>query len=481
MIEVRHVTKKYGDFTALNDVNFVVNDQEIVGFLGPNGAGKTTTMNIITGFIEPTAGNVIVNNYDIGRNPKKAKSFIGYMPESVPLYQDLTVKEFVKYMAELKGLKGLKKRAEVEKVIEETGLESVKNKLIRHISRGFRQRAGLAGALIGNPDVLILDEPTVGLDPKQITEIRKLIMSLGKKHTVILSSHILSEVSQICSRVIIINDGKIIADDSPEKLESVTADKNGVYVVVEDPKDNMKLLKKTYKKISEVKLIKKGTDGTKSYQIIGTDGFDVRKAVLEFLPKHEINIFELKKIENSLEDAFLSLVKDKDDEKVKEEIKKAKAEKAREEKLMNMSVSERDKALREEFEKEKEEKKKAFEEQLKREKKIEKEEKQRHRELKDIHKEDKKRAKMAALQAREEKRKLKNEVKELNEKRIIEKIKKQEEDKSATNKETKAKGTSGVSAQKAKTTSKKTNKTTSTAKNKTGSSSSKSKKKGGKK
>ena len=218
MIEVKNVTKKYGSFTAVDNISFDVKDGEVVGFLGPNGAGKSTTMNMITGFIEPTDGQIIINGNDISKKPKKAKKQIGYMPENVPLYYDLTVKEFVTYMAELKFVKRQDKKEQVEKVIKETGLESVQKKLIKNLSRGYKQRVSMAGALVGDPDVIILDEPTVGLDPKQITEIRNLIKELGKKHTVILSTHILPEVSQICERVVIINKGKIVAVDTPREL-----------------------------------------------------------------------------------------------------------------------------------------------------------------------------------------------------------------------------------------------------------------------
>ena len=228
VIEVKNVTKKYGTIVAVDNISFDVKDGEIVGFLGPNGAGKSTTMNMITGFIEPTNGQIVINGNDISRKPKKAKKDIGYMPENVPLYYELTAREFVKYMAELKMVKRDIRKQEVDRVIKEVGLEEVQNKLIRNLSRGYKQRVSLAGALIGNPDVIILDEPTVGLDPKQITEIRSLIKKLGRKHTVILSSHILSEISQICERVIIINKGKIIAIDTPENLEKATKEKNNI-------------------------------------------------------------------------------------------------------------------------------------------------------------------------------------------------------------------------------------------------------------
>lgn len=315
MIEVKNVTKRYGSTIAVDDISFEVKDGEVVGFLGPNGAGKSTTMNMITGFIEPTTGQIIVNGNDISKRPRKAKKEIGYMPENVPLYYELTAKEFVSYMAELKLVKRSERKQEVEKVLKETGLEDVKNKLIRNLSRGYKQRVSMAGALVGNPDVIILDEPTVGLDPKQITEIRSLIKELGKNHTVILSTHILSEVSQICERVIIINKGKIVAIDTPENLEKTTREKNGIMVTVEDPKDNMSHLKDKIKEIDSVELVKDNEDGTKQYLITTSTDMDLRKQLFEVLPKEEIVIFELRKTETTLEDAFIKLIDTEKEEK----------------------------------------------------------------------------------------------------------------------------------------------------------------------
>ena len=308
MIEVKNVTKKYGSTIAVDNISFDVKDGEVVGFLGPNGAGKSTTMNMITGFIEPTSGQIIINGNDISRRPRKAKKDIGYMPENVPLYYELTAKEFVTYMAELKLVKRNERKEQVEKVIKETGLEEVKNKLIRNLSRGYKQRVSMAGALVGDPDVIILDEPTVGLDPKQITEIRSLIKELGKKHTVILSSHILSEVSQICERVIIINKGKIIAIDTPENLEKSALEKNSISLTVEDSKNNMTKLKEKIKEIDAIELVKDNEDGTKQYIITTSAKVDLRKKLFEILPKEEIVIFELKKTETTLEDAFIKLI-----------------------------------------------------------------------------------------------------------------------------------------------------------------------------
>lgn len=314
MIEVKNITKKYGNNTAVDNISFEVKDGEVVGFLGPNGAGKSTTMNMITGFIEPTQGKIIVNGNDISKKPKKAKRQIGYMPENVPLYYELTVKEFVTYMAELKFVKRRDKKEEVQRVLKETGLEEVQRKLIRNLSRGYKQRVSMAGALVGNPDVIILDEPTVGLDPKQITEIRNLIKELGKKHTVILSTHILSEVSQICERVVIINKGKIIAVDTPENLEKMTKEKNGICITVEDPKNNMRNLKDKIPQIEKIDMIKDNEDGTKQFVITSSEGIDLRKKMFDILPKEDITIFELKKTETTLEDAFIKLIDTKKEE-----------------------------------------------------------------------------------------------------------------------------------------------------------------------
>lgn len=333
MIEVKNITKKYGNFQAVQDLNFTVNDGEILGFLGPNGAGKSTTMNMITGYIEPTEGSIIVEGYDISKKPKQAKKQIGYMPENVPLYPELTVREFIQYMADLKGVKRNEKKAEIQRVMEATGLVDVQKKLIRNLSRGYKQRVSMAGALVGNPKVLILDEPTVGLDPKQVAEIRNLIRELGKTHTILLSSHILSEVSQVSKRVLIINKGKIVAIDTPENLETKAKVDNVLVLTVEDKQNHMKDLKKEVPEIKQIELKKENTDGTKQYTISSDEKVDIRKKLFEVLPKKDITIFELKKAEATLEDAFLGLI-NKPEETQKTENKKAekKQEKTKKEK-----------------------------------------------------------------------------------------------------------------------------------------------------
>lgn len=308
MIEVKNVTKKYGKAVAVDNISFTINEGEIVGLLGPNGAGKSTTMNMLTGFIEQTEGEIIIDGYNMLKKPKKAKKEIGYMPEGVPLYTDLTVKEFVMYMAEIKNVDRKTRKEKVEKIIEQTGLKNVEKKLTRNLSRGYKQRVSMAGALVGEPKILILDEPTVGLDPKQITEIRNLIKELGKTHTVIISSHILSEISQICNKVIIINKGKIVAVDTPEKLEEKVAGKNCTYVTVEDPENKMNQIKKQIKEIKKLELTKENEDGTKQYVIESDENIDLRKKLFAELAKEDITIFEMKKADSTLEDAFMKLI-----------------------------------------------------------------------------------------------------------------------------------------------------------------------------
>lgn len=286
-------------------------------------------MNMITGFIESTSGTIEINGYDVSKKAKKAKREIGYMPETTPLYNELTPKEFISYMAELKGVKRKERKEEVERILKEVDIEDVKDKLIRNLSRGYRQRVSLAGALVGNPKVLILDEPTVGLDPKQVIQIRKLIKTLGKDHTVILSSHILSEISQICEKVIIINKGNLVAIDTPENLESKVKEENSLLVTVEDKENKIEETVKNIEDVKQIKLIKKLQDGTKEYSIVSENEKDIRKEIFEVFAKNGITIFELKKSETTLEEAFINLI---DKQKIEETNKKDKEVKEKKEK-----------------------------------------------------------------------------------------------------------------------------------------------------
>jgi len=311
LIELKNVTKKYNNFKAVDDISFKIEEGEIVGFLGPNGAGKSTTMSMITGYIEPTKGKIIVNGYDIDQKAKQAKRQIGYMPENVPLYTELTVKEFISYMADLKLVKRKDKKSEIERVLNQTGLNEVKSKLIRNLSRGYRQRVSLAGALVGNPPILILDEPTVGLDPKQVTEIRNLIKSLKEKHTILISSHILSEINQMCNKIIIINKGKIVKVDKTENIESETlssnSDKKELLITVEEETTTLSDITKKLKPIKSVTLINQ-KDKEKQYSISYEGDENVKKELLKLCIDKDINVVEVKKKEISLEDAFLKII-----------------------------------------------------------------------------------------------------------------------------------------------------------------------------
>lgn len=318
MIQLKNVTKKYGQFYAVRNINLEIEDGEIVGFLGRNGAGKSTTMNMITGFIEPTEGEIIVGGYNIEKNPKKVKSQIGYMPEGTPLYADLTVKEFVSYMADLKLIPAKKRKEAVRKAIESTGLEKVQNNLTKNLSRGYKQRVSMAGAIVGDPKILILDEPTVGLDPKQVIEIRELIKSFRKDHTVIISSHILSEINQICQKVIIIDKGEIVAVDTPQNLEQDAKEVVELKVVVDDIHDKFMSLKEEINEISEIKLLKTNEDQSKEY-LVKTEGkSDIRKTLFSKCATENITILEMKKQEASLEDAFIKIVEDRPEYSQKE-------------------------------------------------------------------------------------------------------------------------------------------------------------------
>lgn len=272
-------------------------------------------MNMITGYIQPTDGEIIINNYNLLQKPSKAKQFIGYMPENIPLYKDLTVKEFLNYMADLKSLKKSEKKLQINKIINEIGLNSVQNKLIRNLSRGFRQRTSLAAALIGNPKILILDEPTVGLDPKQVVEIRELIKSLKNTRTIIVSSHILSEISQICEKVIILNKGNLLTIDSTENIHSMSSISSVILTVEDTENKTIEILSNT-SGISSIELNKTIDSNTKQYIIKFTDT-DIVKSLSKILAKNNIFITELQKQESSLENVFLKLVSEADEKEDK--------------------------------------------------------------------------------------------------------------------------------------------------------------------
>lgn len=306
MIEIKNLTKDYGGHLAVNDITFSVNDGEILGFLGPNGAGKSTTMNILTGYLSATSGNAVINGYDILEQPNEAKKEIGYLPEIPPLYPDMTVKEYLNFVFDLKAVK-LPKGPHIEEICKLVRIKEVYHRLIKNLSKGYRQRVGIAQALIGNPKVLILDEPTVGLDPKQIIEIRNLVRMLGKHHTVILSSHILSEIQAVCDRVIVINKGRIIADDSPENLSKNLSDDHSLSIVLEGKKD--KVIKEI-EKVSGVKtvdFIRENSNGSVELNVEPRAGYDIRKSIFEVASLNNFPILKMASNELSLEDIFLRL------------------------------------------------------------------------------------------------------------------------------------------------------------------------------
>lgn len=365
MIEVKNVSKKYGKFYAVRDISFTIKEGEIVGFLGRNGAGKSTTMNMITGFIEPSEGTIIVNGYDVDRKPKKVKEQIGYMPEGTPLYYDLTVKEFVSYMAELKLIPRKERKAAVAKAIEETGLEKVQNKLTKNLSRGYKQRVSMAGAIVGDPKILILDEPTVGLDPKQVIEIRELIKSFRKNHTVILSSHILSEVSQICEKVIIIDKGEVVAVDTPNNLEKeAVGDKEILRLTVEDENDKFETIKESISNIKEIKFVRTNDDKSKEYVIETNSDEDIRKVMFSKCAELGVVILEMKKDTASLEDAFIKIVEDRPEYSEKE-IEKQEYEKELEGLRQELTEKKEEKEFRKQAKKEEKARKKAQKEERK--------------------------------------------------------------------------------------------------------------------
>lgn len=306
MIEVKNLTKQYGQKKAVDNLSFTVNDGEILGFLGPNGAGKSTTMNMLTGYISSTSGQALINGVDILDDPMKAKKDIGYLPEIPPLYLDMTVKEYLNFIYDLKKCK-LPRKAHLAEVCELVKITDVYERIIRNLSKGYKQRVGLAQALIGNPPILILDEPTVGLDPKQIIEIRTLIKRLGKKHTVILSSHILSEIQAVCDHVIIINKGKIAANDTTENLTAnLSADSRLIARIDGSREEILKVIKAIPGVISVLADMER-EPGIYDYEIEVKDGVDIRRELFKRIVARNWVMLGLKSTEMSLEDIFLKI------------------------------------------------------------------------------------------------------------------------------------------------------------------------------
>jgi ABC-2 type transport system ATP-binding protein len=306
MIEVQNLVKHYGDKKAVNDISFRVEKGEVLGFLGPNGAGKSTTMNMLTGYISSNSGHIKINDVDLLENPIKAKSQIGYLPEIPPLYLDMTVRGYLDFIYDLKKCK-ISRRAHIKEICELTKITDVFERIIGNLSKGYKQRVGLAQALIGNPPVLILDEPTVGLDPKQILEIRTLIKKLGKSHTVILSSHIMQEIQAVCDRIIIINNGVIMADDTEHNLSLKVSTDHRITVRIEGEKEKVIKIVKTLKQLNTIRADVEKEPGVYEYDIEAREGYDIRRDLFEICAANKMPILMLKSATLSLEDIFLKV------------------------------------------------------------------------------------------------------------------------------------------------------------------------------
>lgn len=307
MIEVTNLTKRYGSHVAVNHLSFRVEKGQIYGFLGPNGAGKSTTMNILTGYLAPTEGTVTIGGTDIQKEPEEAKKKIGYLPEIPPLYTEMTVEEYLKFAAELKKLPRAERKEQVEQVMEMTQITDMRGRLIRNLSKGYRQRVGLAQAILGNPEVIILDEPSVGLDPKQIIEIRDLIRKLGENHTVILSSHILSEVSAVCDHIMIISHGQLVASDSPEGLQKLMSGTPELLLTVKGDYEAVKDALAGAADVDIVENLGETEEHCVKIRITAKENADIREDVFYVLAAAKLPILEMNKEQKSLEDIFLEL------------------------------------------------------------------------------------------------------------------------------------------------------------------------------
>lgn len=307
MIEAHHLSKRYGAAVALDDVSFTVPRGQVLGLLGLNGAGKSTTMNIIAGCLAPTDGCVLVDGVDMSVHPAKAKRNIGYLPEIPPLYADMTVEEFLRFVWSLKKLRGDQK-AEVRDTAEQAGVSHVLGRLIRNLSKGYRQRVGLAAAMLGAPPILILDEPTVGLDPTQIIEIRSLITRLGRDRTVILSSHILPEIQAVCQRVIVLNRGRLVADDTPEQLEQAMRSRSRLSILVEGEPAAVLSALTSLAHVTHAECLERREPGVWEYRVEGLEGYDIRREVFFALSGAALPLLSSRSGDVTLEDVFLHLV-----------------------------------------------------------------------------------------------------------------------------------------------------------------------------
>lgn len=319
MIEVNNLVKRYGNHTAVDHLSFQIEKGKIYGFLGPNGAGKSTTMNMITGYIASTEGNIVIDGYDILDEPEKAKKCIGYLPEQPPLYFDMTVLEYLKFVADLKKIPKNKRTSMIDEIMELVKIDDMKHRLIKNLSKGYRQRVGLAQAILGYPEVIILDEPTVGLDPKQIIEIRSLIKNLKKRHTVILSSHILSEVSAICDYVMIISHGKLVASDTPDNLSKLAAGSNTLSMLIKGSKTVIKSAFDELNGIKDVSFEPSNEHGICKVKVSTDEQMDMREQIFYKMSQIDCPILEMQSKKVSLEEIFLELTENDGQQKENKE------------------------------------------------------------------------------------------------------------------------------------------------------------------
>ena len=326
MIEVKNLVKKYGNHTAVDHLNFTIEEGHVYGFLGPNGAGKSTTMNIMTGYLGATEGEVLINGHDILKEPEEAKKQIGYLPELPPLYMEMTVREYLEFVAELKGIAKNKREESINEVEKMVKIWEVENRLIRNLSKGYRQRVGLAQAVLGYPKIIILDEPSVGLDPKQIIEIRELIRQLAKKHTVILSSHILAEVREVCDYILIISKGKLVASDTPENLERNLGDSDLIEIETKASPDEVRRILETVDGIRSIST-KHLENGITWAQVQEKKNTDIREKVFQAFAQNHQPLLKLNPLQVSLEDVFMELTQsDRAAEEYAEKAKKKETE-----------------------------------------------------------------------------------------------------------------------------------------------------------
>lgn len=326
MIEVKNLVKKYGNHTAVDHLNFTIEEGHVYGFLGPNGAGKSTTMNIMTGYLGATEGEVLINGHDILKEPEEAKKQIGYLPELPPLYMEMTVREYLEFVAELKGIAKNKREESINEVEKMVKIWEVENRLIRNLSKGYRQRVGLAQAVLGFPEIIILDEPSVGLDPKQIIEIRELIRQLAKKHTVILSSHILAEVREVCDYILIISKGKLVASDTPENLERNLGDSDLIEIETKASPDEVRRILETVDGIRSIST-KHLENGITWAQVQEKKNTDIREKIFQAFAQNHQPLLKLNPLQVSLEDVFMELTQsDRAAEEYAEKAKKKETE-----------------------------------------------------------------------------------------------------------------------------------------------------------